>query len=110
MALETIPWKTDCDAKDFQLQIIKGRRTIENTYGLLEQDDEIVHTPVHVSVENVQNYILVFLTLPNYLKLTENALDYPIGFLDGVDGILLDFFIVSMAPINSRMVMIYSKK
>lgn len=49
----TIPWKTDWDAKDFELHIFKTRRTIENTFGIMGARWWIVHTLVRTSVENV---------------------------------------------------------
>ena len=40
---------------------------------------------IHLNVENVENYALTYLVLHNYLKLTQNGLYCPSGFVDSVD-------------------------
>ena len=40
---------------------------------------------IHLNVENVENYTLVGLALHNYVRLTEDGVYRPSGFVDCVD-------------------------
>ena len=45
----------------------------------------ILQKPISASVENVEKYVLACLALHNYLRLTDNALYTPAGFIDSED-------------------------
>ena len=60
----------------------RARRTIENTFGIMTSRWRIFSTPIRASVEHVECYVLACIALHNYLRLTNNAVYTPIGFID----------------------------
>ena len=71
--------------RSFDYRLSRARRTIENAFGILAARWQIFHTPMRANIENAENYTLACLALHNYLRLTENALYCPSGFVDSVD-------------------------
>ena len=69
----------------------RGRRTIENTFGILVTRWRIFLTPIRASVRNVEKYVLACLSLHNYLMQTDNTMYIPTGFIDSEnrDGTIL---------------------
>ena len=69
----------------------RGRRTIENTFGILVTRCRIFVTPIRASVHSVEKYVLACLSLHNYLMQTDNAMYTPTGFIDSENrvGIIL---------------------
>ncbi|XP_066914218.1 putative nuclease HARBI1 [Clytia hemisphaerica] len=63
----------------------RGRRCIENAFGILSQRWRIFLRPIKASVKNVESYTLACLSLHNYLRLTNNAGYVPAGFADSED-------------------------
>ena len=60
----------------------RARRVIENTFGILAARWRIYHSPIIASIENAEGYVLATITLHNYLRLTDNAVYTPVGFVD----------------------------
>ena len=56
--------------------------TIENAFRILTAHWHIFHKPIRSSVENAERYTLACLALHNYLRLTDNAMYCPHGFVD----------------------------
>ena len=49
----------------------KARRVIENYFGILLARFRILQIPIRASVENVEKYVLAYLALHDYLRLTD---------------------------------------
>ena len=62
--------------------ISRARRVIENTFGILVARWRLYCTPIIVSIENAESYVLATLALHNYLRLTDIATYTPKGFVD----------------------------
>lgn len=60
----------------------RGRRTIENTFGILVTRWRIILTPIRASVSNVEKHVLACHSLHNYLMQTDNAMYTLTGFID----------------------------
>ena len=60
----------------------RARRVTENTFGILCSRWRIFFTSIHAKVENVENIVMAFIALHNYLKETDNAMYCPTGFID----------------------------
>ncbi len=58
---------------------------IKNTFGILVALWRLFRPPIRAAKENVICYVLAALCLNNYLRLTENALYCPDGFIDSED-------------------------
>ena len=63
-------------------RLSRARRVIENTFGILAARWRIYHSPIIASIENAEGYVLATITLHNYLRLTDNAVYTPVGFVD----------------------------
>ena len=66
----------------FAYRLSRARRAIENAFGILTARWRIFHKPIRSSVENAERYKLACLALHNYLRLTDNAMYCPEGFVD----------------------------
>ena len=51
----------------------RARRVIENCFGILSACFRIFQKPIMASVQNVEKYILPYISLHNYLRQTYNA-------------------------------------
>ena len=60
----------------------RGRRVIENAFGILRARWRIFNLPIKVSGQNTEKYIMAYLRILNYLCQTENYLYTPQGFFD----------------------------
>ena len=63
-------------------RLSRARRVIENTFGILAARWGIYHSPIIASIENAESYVLATIALHNYLRLTDNAVYAPVGFVD----------------------------
>ena len=63
-------------------RLSRARRVIENTFGILAARWRIYHSPIITSIENAESYVLATIALHNYLRLTDNAVYTPVGFVD----------------------------
>ena len=63
-------------------RLSRTRRVIENTLGIIATRWRIYHSPIIASIENAESYVLATITLHNYLRLTDDAVYTPIGFVD----------------------------
>ena len=73
---------TDGRTTNFCLPSVKGKENIENVFGILTARWRIFHKPIRSSVENAERYTLACLASHNYLRLTDNAMYCPEGFVD----------------------------
>ena len=71
--------------KVYNYRLSRGRRTIENTFGILAARWRIFRTPIKANVDLVENIAKAAVCLHNYLRLTENAGYIPTGFIDQED-------------------------
>jgi len=69
----------------YNLRHSRGRRTIENAFGLMVARWRLLNTPINANVENIEKYVLAIIVLHNYLRLTENASYCPDGFADSTN-------------------------
>ena len=60
----------------------RAKRVTENTFGILAARWRIYHSPIITSIENAESYVLATIALHNYLRLTDNAVYTPVGFVD----------------------------
>ena len=63
-------------------RLSRTRRVIENTFGILAARWGIYHSTIIASIENAESYVLATIALHNYLRLTDNAVYAPVGFVD----------------------------
>ena len=63
----------------------RGRRVIENAFGILSAQWRIFQKSIRSTVQNAEKYTLACLALHNYLRKTENAYYSPTGFVDSED-------------------------
>ena len=54
----------------------------EKTFGILAARCRIYHSPIIASIKNAEGYVLATIALHNYLRLTDNAVYTPVGFVD----------------------------
>ena len=66
----------------FHYRLSRPRRVIENTFGILAARWRIYHSPIITSIENAESYVPAIIALQNYLKLADNAVYTPAGFVD----------------------------
>ena len=59
-----------------------ARRVIENMFGILTARWRIYHSLIIASIQHAESYVQANIALHNYLKLTDNAVDTPAGFVD----------------------------
>ena len=71
--------------KVYNYRLSRGRRTVENTFGILAAKWRSFRTPIKANVDLVKNIAKAALCLHNYLRLTENAGYKPTGFIDRED-------------------------
>ena len=71
--------------KVYNYRLSRGRRTVENTFGILAAKWRIFRTPIKANVDLVENLAKTAVCLHNYLRLTENAGYKPTGFIDRED-------------------------
>ena len=76
------PGKLPEEEQIYNLRHSRARMPIENSFGILVARWRIFQKPIIGSVENVQNYVMACICLHNYLRLTENSLYCPSGFVD----------------------------
>ena len=63
-------------------RLSRGRRVIENTFGILAARWRIYNSPIIASTENAESYVLATIALHNYLRVTDNAVYTPVSFVD----------------------------
>ena len=80
--MRPFPCQLDEDEQVFNYRQSRGRRVIENTFGILRARWRILGRPIKATVENVERYLLAIIALHNYLRQTENASYCPTGFVD----------------------------
>ena len=76
------PGKLTEEQSIFNYRQSRARRVIENSFGILRARWRIFSRPIKATVENVENYVLAAICLHNYLRLTDNAVYTPAGFVD----------------------------
>ena len=69
----------------FNYRLSRDWRAIENTFGILVARWRVFRGFIRAAVENVECYVLVSLSLHNYLRQTDNAGYCPLGFVDTED-------------------------
>ena len=69
----------------FNYRLSRARRIIENCFGILAARWRVFRRPIRVSVYLVQKIIEAAVCLHNYLRLTDNAMYCPQGFVDCED-------------------------
>ena len=73
------------DQRIFNYRLSRGRRTIENAFGILAARWRLFRKAIQESAENVQRYTMVCVCLHNYLCQTDNARYLPTGYVDCED-------------------------
>lgn len=66
----------------FNYRQSRARLTIENSFGILVARWRIFEVPIQAKPSNVISFVMACLSLHNYLRLTENSLYTPYGFID----------------------------
>ena len=69
----------------FNYCLSRARRVIENCFGILTASWRIFRQPIRVDVSLVCKILQATVCLHNYLRLTDNAMYCPIGFVDSED-------------------------
>ena len=69
----------------FNYRLSRARRIIENCFGILAARWRVFRRPIRASVYLVQKIIEAAVCLHNYLRLTDNAMYCPQGFVDCED-------------------------
>ena len=69
--MRPFPGQLDEDEKVFSYRQSRGRRVIENTFGILRARWRILGRPIKATVENVERYLLAIIALHNYLQQKE---------------------------------------
>lgn len=72
--------------KTFSYRLSRVRRIIENTFGILVTRWRIFQKPFELRPENVEELVLVVITLHSYSGRTDNGSDNPSGFIDSKIG------------------------
>ena len=75
------PGKLSEEERILHYQSSRTRRVITNTFGILAARWRIYHSPIIASIENAESYVLATIALHNYLRLTDNAVYTPVGFV-----------------------------
>ena len=60
----------------------RARRVIENMFGILAARWRMYHSPIIALIENAESYVLATIAHHNFLRLTDNAVYTPVGFID----------------------------
>ena len=76
------PGKFDEEQRIFNYRLSRARRVIENSFGILCARWKLFSKPIKASVDNIEKYVLACIALHNYLRLTDNAMYCPQGFVD----------------------------
>ena len=76
------PGKLLDEQRIFNYRLSRARSVIENTFGVLVARWRIFNTPINATIENAESYTLAAIALHNYLRLTDNAIYTPKGFVD----------------------------
>ena len=76
------PGKLSEEERILHYQSSRTRRVITNTFGILAARWRIYHSPIIASIKNAESYVLATIALHNYLRLTDNAVYTPVGFVD----------------------------
>ena len=66
----------------FNYRQSRARLPIENSFGILVARWRIFESPIQAKPENVIHFVMACLCLHNYLRMTENSLYTPCGFID----------------------------
>ena len=69
----------------FNYRLSRARRVIENCFGILTARWPIFRRPIRADVSLVRKIVQATVCLHNYLRLTDNAISCPIGFVDSED-------------------------
>ena len=71
--------------KVYNYRLSRCRRTIENAFGILSARWRIFRRPIRASPVTVDRIVQATVCLYNYLRLTENSMYIPSGFVDSED-------------------------
>ena len=82
LAYEALFWSTFWKRKNTSLPTVMCQRVIEKTFGILAARCRIYHSPIIASIKNAEGYVLATIAPHNYLRLTDNAVYTPVGFVD----------------------------
>ena len=66
----------------FNYRLSRARRVIENSFGILTARWRIFRRPIRAAVSLVEKIVQATVCLHNYLRLTDNAMYCPVGFVD----------------------------
>ena len=80
--MKPFPGKLTEELSVYNYRHSKPRRVIENSFGILRARWQIFVQPKTANVKNVENYVWTATCLHNYLRLTENVIYTPAGFVD----------------------------
>lgn len=69
----------------FNYRLSRARRVIENCFGILAARWRIFRRPIRAAVSLVEKIVQATVCLHNYLRLTDNAMYCPVGFVDSED-------------------------
>lgn len=69
----------------YNYRLLRARRTIENTFGIMVARRRILAQPISTSVDTAEKIIQKIVCLHNYLRQTNCATYCPQGFLDSED-------------------------
>ena len=86
MDAETISRKYIIEEKRiYNYRLSWGRRTIENTFGIMVARWRILAQPIPTSVDTAEKIVQAIVCLHNYLRQTNCATHCPQGFVDSED-------------------------
>ena len=80
--MRPFPGQLDENEKIFNYRHLRGRRVVENSFGILIDSWRILEKPIKATVENVEWYLLAKMPLHDYWRQTENASYCPTGYVD----------------------------
>ena len=66
----------------FNYRQSRARLPIENSFGILVARWKIFECPIQAKPENVKSHVMACICLHNYLRMTENPVYTPYGFID----------------------------
>ena len=66
----------------FNYRQSRARLPIENSFGILVARWRIFECPIQTNQDNAKSFVMACLCLHNYLRMTENSLYTPYGFID----------------------------